>query len=233
MFCISGQETCSSQVPESGAQEQPEVRVEPDSTKEAAASEIQEDLTPEVISQPLGSASEALSDDDLDAHLAHEAKPVTKKQRKHENKALRNSGKSYITPSGKKIAPRKRQPIHDCKHNKCKEKLTPEVGDKIFNDFWEELANRDEQAKYVASRVTTKPIQRRRERDSDSNKKRTATYEYTFEIKGARVKVCKDTFLGTLNVSETFVRLIMEKKMESLSGIIPSDVVDAMLQSTN
>ena len=226
VICVSGQEThlevAANQVPDSEAVKEAAVPIHegtsPVAGKDAASPHTHQDPV------PLGIASEPLTDDELAAHQAAAGeKPASKKYIKRRTKLLRNSGKAYVTKSGKNIPPRQRQPPHECKFNKCIEKITPDIGDKIFNDFWEELANRDEQAKYVAARVTTKPIQRRRQRDPESTKNRTVTYEYSFDINGAIVKVCKDTFLKTLNVSETFVRFIMEKKAKSVSGLIPAD----------
>ncbi|KAK3913053.1 Zinc finger protein jing-like protein [Frankliniella fusca] len=74
----------------------------------------------------------------------------------------------------------------------------------------------------ISNHKCVRPM-RRRVRNDDSGKNRKVTFQYYLDVEGNRKRVCKSTFLGTLCISETFVRNITAKKMISPGSIIPED----------
>lgn len=163
-------------------------------------------------------ADEPLSEDDLPHHNRDDDDPsLRSKQARKERRKLRSLGQAYININGQLIPPRSRRPIHDCVRINCKSKITGEIADIIFEEFWAQ-GDHHEQMLYVASRVNFEAPQRRRKRDADSEKNRTVTYKYHFKVNGKPIQVCKDTFLAVLNVSESFVRNTMEKARRSVTG---------------
>ncbi|KAJ1524612.1 hypothetical protein ONE63_011096 [Megalurothrips usitatus] len=162
-----------------------------------------------------------LDEVDLEDH-SEEPKPPTKRKLKSDRKIARNSGQLYSTASGEEVPARSAGEVHKCGYLKCHTLLSPEEVQQLFSEFWS-LGSHNRQWQKVASLIEYKEPARRRKRMEDSGKSRRLTYFYHFEVNGKRLRVCKETFLSVLCVSETFVRNAMEKKLKTVSGIPEDD----------
>ncbi|KAK3929200.1 Centrosomal protein POC5 [Frankliniella fusca] len=145
---------------------------------------------------------------------------TTGRKRKEEAKTKRNLGEAYTTRNGKNIRERKRRQIHTCKRNRCQDIIDDDVAETLFVEFWE-MGSQERRVQYVASRTESTPVARHRKRNPDSDIKRTRNNLFFFELNGKRVRVCKDTFLKTLDISDTFVESVLDKKAGTLSGTPP------------
>lgn len=93
---------------------------------------------------------------------------------------------------------------------------------KIFFEYWN-LDCYTRRLDCIAAAVTKKKTVVTRKRVDTSLKERHFTYNYFFTIDGIRKKVCKKCFLTTLDEKEKFVRTVIEKKNNSITGITKKD----------
>ncbi|KAE8749578.1 hypothetical protein FOCC_FOCC003566 [Frankliniella occidentalis] len=158
--------------------------------------------------------------DESTEDTAHEK--MTKRAKLKQQKELRNSGKRHTTVKGKVVAARRRKPPHECKTNYCHKIVTPEIGDELFREYWNQSSH-NKRVAYVASHVESKPVKRSRPRKHILNREKTAHNKYFLEIDGSRHQVCRKTFLGTLGETDRFVRNVVDNKSHSKSGITTDD----------
>ena len=116
-------------------------------------------------------------------------------------KRLRNSGLAYTAANGKCIE-RKKMMMHTCGEcaNKCNEKLTLEMREHIFANYWG-MADYSRQRDFICSHVLQK-IGKKPGKRTNLN--------YFFTVGHERVQVCKQVFLATLNIGERTVRYTLE-----------------------
>lgn len=123
------------------------------------------------------------------------------------------------------MAARKQKPPHKCKRNKCQDIISKEVGDSIFNEYWEQ-GSHDKRVAYIAARVetfTTRTDRRRLPRDHENSHPKSVAHKFFFNIHGVSRRVCKETFLGTLGETDGFLRFAVKNKVASVSGIVKDD----------
>ncbi|KAK3910785.1 Secretory carrier-associated membrane protein 3 [Frankliniella fusca] len=120
------------------------------------------------------------------------------------------------------MAARKRKPPRKCSVRKCHETITPEIGDKIFQEYWEQGSHSKRRA-YVAARIERLQVARKRSRKDDENRQKYQTFKYFLEINGRRIQVCRDTLKNTLGETDRFIRGVPENKKNSTSGITTDD----------
>ncbi|KAE8742178.1 hypothetical protein FOCC_FOCC012264 [Frankliniella occidentalis] len=147
---------------------------------------------------------------------------MTARQAREDRKEKRNVGDAYISSKGKHMRERSRKPPHTCTTNYCQDIIDDDTGENLFVEFWE-MGCQERRVQYVAARIESGPIARHRNRDEDSGRKKSASHKYFFEIGGKRVRVCKGTFLRTLDISDTFVTNVINKKADTISGIARND----------
>ncbi|XP_012940161.1 uncharacterized protein LOC106012278 [Aplysia californica] len=85
----------------------------------------------------------------------------------------------------------------------------------IFQDFYK-LADLQKEREFVARHIeTTEP------KVGKPNSRRSKTHAYYLTVNGKRLKVCRNTFLATLSISEKFVRVVLSKITET--GVVEED----------
>lgn len=127
------------------------------------------------------------------------------KARKEERKRKRNEGKEYVTTTSQTKSARAMRP------NPCKSRCpngccnaSDETRLSVFKHYWG-LGNYTRQRDWLCSHVKEVEVKRRR---SSNPQKRFKTYKYFLEVgetKGAKVMVCKQFFLTTLDIGEKTV----------------------------
>ncbi|KAK7506012.1 hypothetical protein BaRGS_00002734 [Batillaria attramentaria] len=134
-----------------------------------------------------------------------EAKPETWK--KNVRKSLHLQGKEYLSQSGKKMAAKsvKRVDCSKCRY-KCTDKISEEKQQQIFDAFYE-LNSYERQKDFVCANVTQKNTATLLDEATKQLKlkKRQVSRAFTFNIDGQIHRVCKNFFLATLALSETYV----------------------------
>ncbi|KAE8742216.1 hypothetical protein FOCC_FOCC012230 [Frankliniella occidentalis] len=150
------------------------------------------------------------------------ATKVTSTEKKRQRKLLRDSGKQYITRTGKVMARKKWKRAHVCKRNYCHEKVPPQVGKKLFKEYWQQKSHNKRRA-YVAARIEREEVKRRRSREGNEKRQKNQSNNYYLEINGKREKVCRSTMRGTLGETDRFIRGVADAKKDSTSGITPDD----------
>lgn len=145
-----------------------------------------------------------------------------------ERKHRRNTGKNYTTAKGKEVKARMSKPLKDCRM-KCKQVLEVVhreklIREQIFDEFWA-LGDRNRRVAYVAGLVESKEpaVSRKRTDDPDKEKHRKVTNVFHFKVDGKLVKVCRDCFIRTLDVTQMFVTLAILNQNASVSGAISND----------
>lgn len=133
----------------------------------------------------------------------------------------RNSGKEYMTKSGKIRAARKSEPLNSCR-NKCSEKITNENRKLLFETYWS-MESFNRRLTYIGSLLTlTQPKRVRKRRESEGSCK-LVTIQYNVEIDGNRIKICKSCFLKIFGESRKFLETVVHKKRATPTGIIQLD----------
>lgn len=141
----------------------------------------------------------------------------TEKWQKNLAKKARLQGKSYVSKVAKKkkdVEARSLKPSCTCRA-KCFEKLSNEVRQSIFDNFWSECNNWEQRRQYVADRVTKTIKLRTRVNSSFEVDKRKFNYNYSLKVNDNIINVCKVMFLNTLSIGEKYVKITVNKKNES------------------
>lgn len=171
--------------------------------------------------------TETRSEDTPTTQSVDVTEEVIKKKRKgrsrkerEDSKRLRNSGKGYITEKGKKIGERQLSSLSTCRL-KCCERFSETERKQCFDEYWA-LGNRDRRAMYVASLITILP------KNTQKTDGRTVNREYYCKYKliinNEDKIICKECFCKTYGETKGFVNVVIEKKKNSASGVIPCDM---------
>lgn len=96
----------------------------------------------------------------------------TKKSRliRAERKLKRNSGKSYVTESGKEVPKRKLEQLGSSRL-KCAEKICLEYMQRLFDKYWQ-MQDRNRRATYLSGLITFQPKSTERKRRSTPEKQK-------------------------------------------------------------
>lgn len=127
-------------------------------------------------------------------------------------KKARLEGNSYESPvakKNKKVEARTLKPACSCRA-KCFEKLSEEVRQTIFENFWSGCKSWEQRRQYVADRVT-KTVKVRTKKAS----RRKYNFIYNFQVNDKTINVCRVMFLNTLSIGEKYVKICVSKKNES------------------
>lgn len=124
------------------------------------------------------------------------------------------SGMKHITNKGKTVQKNVPVPLgnHKCRV-KCSENITEADRQRVNATFWK-TASSHAQHQYVADHVDLVEIKQ--------GKTRSASRKYHITIKGKRQKVCRDFFLKTLHISNSFVDKSVTDKQKN-EGYVHTD----------
>ena len=145
-----------------------------------------------------------------------------------QRKEQRNTGKEYVTKSGKIITARKSEPLGVCKM-KCSLLVSDNVRETLFNEYWG-MGNFDRRLSYMASLVELQVPKRRR---GITEQMKQVTVIYRVYIDGRYKKVCKKFFLKIFGEKTKFIENLIKKKKESGSGIVNPDRRGRQSKSAN
>jgi len=139
--------------------------------------------------------------------------------KKNVRKRLKNSGKSYVSSSGKIIAAKQMGDgcTDKCRY-KCKANFDEEDRKVIFNNFWE-IGDINHQRQFIADHVGRTVTARPQKDISDS--RRQLSYRYQMSNNNTKYTVCKVFFLDTLGIKEDVVYGAFAKKCSS--GVVETD----------
>ncbi|KAK0172827.1 hypothetical protein PV328_006098 [Microctonus aethiopoides] len=152
-----------------------------------------------------------------------------KKRAKHQDqwkcnirKKARASGQEYL--SSKNTIMRAKHLKETCKHTckyLCSRRFNEEERQNILQAFWDEDVDYNRKRQFVVSCIDQEPVQRQRSRNGARAGRREVTYIYSLILNGSRTRVCKKFFLNTLDISQKFVDLALQKTTSS--GIVKGD----------
>ena len=120
-------------------------------------------------------------------------------------KLKRLKGYEYINCTGRTIQSKRVQPspcIQKSNHESCLS-FSKNQRKLLFDNFYQ-LGSIEEQRLFIASSVKAESIELLRTKNRHS--RRHFTYKYSFSVKGQRIKVCKEFFMATLNVTDALIR---------------------------
>lgn len=121
--------------------------------------------------------------------------------KRNRRKRLRNSGQSYINSHSIHVPRRKvrERNCASCRY-KCNQNFPEPVRESIFQHYWE-MGDAARQKDFIVNLVI-----KRGKRNSEQISRRTHSFEYYLTFEGRQIRVCKDFFLKTLDMSEKFAR---------------------------
>ena len=126
--------------------------------------------------------------------------------------------KQYVSTKDVVVPAKCEKNLKDCKEKcryKCNVKINDEERNRIFVDFYD---NRDKNRQYDYISETT--ICDKINKGTDS--KRQRSFKYQFILEDEPIQVCKEFYLGTLNISQKVIYNAHDKR-DSLTGTAKSD----------
>lgn len=133
-------------------------------------------------------------------------------------KRRRQSGKEYTTSNGKLVRAREIKSKKDCT-GKCKFKcatvITSEERQKIFDKFWN-LSDTEKTAFYVR---TTEYSKKQRTRTNAKQIRKKFSYKYFLYIGTQKIRVCKEFYLQTLDISQRRIEYLYKSKVQKQESL--------------
>ena len=125
------------------------------------------------------------------------------------------SGIEYLSSKGTAQPGKRLKPsCNQICRNKCLEKITQEQRQQLFQTYYA-LGETSLQWQYIAKNIDRNvPVQRRRQgkRKTDTPyKKRQSNINYFFQINGERIKVCREMFKNTFDISKKNILTALSK----------------------
>ncbi|CAG5007679.1 unnamed protein product [Parnassius apollo] len=153
--------------------------------------------------------------DNINSNKGRKRKSTPNNWLRNKAKILRNSGKSYISNSkkGKTVAPAKslKTPCTDKYKQKCTQNITESQRKEIFESFWG-MGDLQRQREFILRYLSV--IQPRYSyKMHNSNRGKNNAFYLT--IDNERIRVCKVFFKSTLDITDAFIRTIIQKKQNS------------------
>lgn len=140
------------------------------------------------------------------------------KWKKNISRELKNSGKEYISRTGKKIEGKVIRPPCNCRLQ-CRNKFTEDQRKQIFESYWN-LASIQRQRDFLCSCIEPLNISCRRIKNLE--KPRTPNCSFSLLNNGRCFKICKTFLLNTLGITERTLRTVIEARNYN-AGIAPKD----------
>ena len=128
-------------------------------------------------------------------------------------KRRRQSGKEYKNQEGKVMRARKVKTKKDCSglcKFKCAKMFSQAERQKIFNEFWK-LPDNEKSVFYIR---TTEYSVKQRTRTPSKESRRKYSYKYFFFKGTQKVRVCKEFYLQTLDISQRRIEWLYKKKVD-------------------
>ncbi|KAK3914291.1 Otogelin [Frankliniella fusca] len=147
-------------------------------------------------------------------------KRAKKPSKQAKAKAALDKGLEHVNVGGKKISARvMKEPCKQCRF-KCSQKVSENERRSIFSGFWG-LADHTRQLDNIKDHILiTDPTVHLTE-----DRQRQNTIKYFFVVDGKITYVCKNMFLNTFCISESWVRTVLQKlKSQELGHTIPQDM---------
>lgn len=147
--------------------------------------------------------------------------PTRKRQTREENwdktirKKCRQSGKAYVSTSGKQQPPKamKYKNCSKCKY-KCNQFINEQLAQNIFDDFWS--LTDSEKLHFYDKTTKSEPKKRVRKENKNSNRPRVNSFQYNFVIDVKVIRVCKAFYLSLLNISQQRINYFHSNKKNDL-----------------
>lgn len=128
-------------------------------------------------------------------------------------KKRRQSGKTYTNSKGKNVLAKEVKTKKDCANHcrfKCSKNFTEEDRKKIFSKFWD--LDQTEQ-KHFINKTTERHEKQRCRTNKGKDSRKSFSYFYHFcIIEGTQIRVCKEFYLTTLDISARRVSYLHETK---------------------
>nr|CAI5842730.1 unnamed protein product [Callosobruchus analis] len=139
--------------------------------------------------------------------------------RKNVAKALRNTGKEYVSVSKKgKVRPARtiQPPCGDKCKLQCSKKFTEEDRNLLFTEYWN-LGDLQRQRDFLTTNMSLVQPKYQYKRDSSHRQQNHAFY---FILNNQKVRVCKYFFKATLAINDRPIRAVAQKKLLAPTGQI-------------
>ena len=131
--------------------------------------------------------------------------------KKNIRKRRRQSGKEYVSSTGKTVEA-KRFRLVDCRCPlKCSEKITNERQQSLHKSFYAS-GDWSLQSAYINGHVRVEE-KRRTYTKSENSRRSTSKYYYLSNIDGIDIRVCKEFFKGVLTISDGRIARVTKKKV--------------------
>ncbi|CAC5356571.1 unnamed protein product [Mytilus coruscus] len=138
-------------------------------------------------------------------------KRQTQNWKQNVRKRYRQSGKEYINAKGKTVESKRIKTRKDCKGHckyKCSDKISTSERKRLFDSFW----SLNDSAKNVFYSRTVIRYKTKRHRTSKQNSRKQFSYEYNFILGLIKVRVCKEFYLSTLDISARRIQWYFDHK---------------------
>lgn len=95
----------------------------------------------------------------------------------------------------------------------CQDRIIESHRIKLFEEYLN-LTQHDKRSAYISSLISIQntAIHRPRFQDPSKEKFRLKSYNYSLDIEGSKIKVCKGCFPKTFGETDNFVNLVATKK---------------------
>lgn len=130
--------------------------------------------------------------------------------KKNIRKALRNTGKEYISPSTKKTVEAKFVKPSNCTNcrYKCAENVTESIRENLFESFYDQSMTYERKRDFICRHVLVKATSKRYAKTYKHNSR-----SYFLPVGNTLQRVCKQFFLRTLDVSDKMIRCTLARKV--------------------
>lgn len=135
------------------------------------------------------------------------------KWKRNIRKSLRNSGKQYISSRGKIIPAKQYKDVQCLCIGKCHNLLTFDQKKKIFDSYYS-LGSHDLQTSYLCSLINIMKKKRSYVKNSSNSRKEFSRIYYLPLETGITIKVCKDFFKKSFNISDGRITRALVGKLE-------------------
>ena len=176
------------------------------------------DTNREVDESDIGTTTEDLNDENDTDYEDNERYSRSRKRKRNESdwkknvrKRKRQSGLEYHDALGRKQRKREVKTKKDCQ-GKCKfhcsTNITSDERQALFTEFW----NLTDTEKYAFYAKTSERLIKERNRSKAEKSRRQYSYRYFFVKGDETVRVCKEFYLSTLDISQRRVEYFHERK---------------------
>ena len=142
------------------------------------------------------------------------------KWKANKRKRRREQGQSYIDTKGRERPSREIKSKKDC--TKCRFQCCINISEnereEIFRKFWTLSAG--EKAQFYSK--TTTFAHKKRTRTTSRKSRKEYSFKYFFFVHDQRIRVCKDYYLQTLDISQKRVEYFHKSRKSSVTGMAKS-----------